>query len=81
MSKVIVIGCSSESRMALEICKQYPKDEILFYENANDVPIAECGLKHTHVEHFKRLKTIEFEFIPKAKHCPKGYERPYKFHR
>lgn len=24
---------------------------------------------------------IEEPFFPKAKHCPKGHERPYKYHR
>ena len=81
MSKVIVIGCECGSKVALDICRQYPSDEILFYEKAENVPIPERGFKHVEVHKLEMPKIVEPPFIPKAKHCTKGHERPYKFHR
>ena len=81
MSKIIVIGCAFGSRMALDICKQYPSDEILFYEKAEHVPTPERGLKFVEVHKIEMPKLVELPFIPKAKHSPKGHERKYKYHR
>lgn len=81
MTKVIVIGCAYGSRMALDICKQYPSEEILFYEKSEHVPIPKRGFKHVEVHKIEMPKIVDLPFIPKAKHCPKGHQRPYKFHR
>ena len=81
MSKVIVIGCIGGSKMALDICKEYPHEEILFYEKSTDVPISESGFKSIVIHKIEMPKLIDLPFMSKAKHEPKGHERPYKYHR
>lgn len=81
MKKVIVIGCIAGSKMAIDICREYPHEEVVFYEKAADVPIHECRLKSIEVHKIEMPKLIDLPFMPKAKHEPKGHERPYKYHR
>ena len=78
MSKVIVIGCSAGSKMALEIMKEHADSDILFYDNAENVPITERGLKSIECHNLTLLPRVELPFIPRQK---KGHERPYKYHR
>lgn len=81
--KFIVIGCAAGSQTALDICRDYPlmKDEIIFYEKYSDVPLNERSLDRLDVYEFSMPKLKDNSFYPKAKHLPKGHERPYRFHR
>lgn len=78
MSKVIVIGCGADSKMAHEIMKEYGNSEILFYEKTENIPISERGLKSIECHNFTLMPRVELPFIPQQK---KGHERPYKYHR
>jgi hypothetical protein len=80
MKKAIVVGCIGGSKAALAICKEMGTDDILFYEKAEDVPIQQRGLITQEVFEFTMPKRLDMPFIPKAKHLPKGHQRPYKYH-
>jgi len=81
--KVLVVGCGAGTQTAREIINQLGHDNIVFIEKADEIPISE-------IDNFDKIiqptkieipKLIDMPFVPRAKHCKKGHERPYKYHR
>lgn len=85
-SKIIIIGCCSDSDTARNILEKIgDKEEVVFYVKREDVPISEIG-DVIQVQKFNSIhRLIEptinpvyfHDSIPKRK----GHERPYKYHR
>lgn len=79
--KVLVIGCGAGTQTARKIISQIGHDNIVFVEKSEDAPISGFDqiIESRKIELIPRL--IDVQFTPKAKHCKKSHERPYKYHR
>jgi hypothetical protein len=76
-----MIKCTELRHFLYTLFKAHQDKEIVFYENVEDVPIQERGLTIVETHSIEMTKMYKEVFMPKAKHLPKGHERPYKFHK
>lgn len=58
------------------------KVELVHVNHDQDYSIPEELISTTlGIRNIQTPDLIDHSFYPKAKHCPKGHERPYKYHR
>lgn len=94
--KVAVVGHTSEIESIKSRLYGHHKDvELVHVNTIEEIAIGEYAfvINNTSadcsvVENFKRgiaemetLPDLEDPFYPKKKHSPKGYERPYRYHK